>query len=91
MPSIIVVVLIIACIGVIGSIAMLAAATPSDKISPGLFLDLDKVPTPQPAGYCGSCGLQDICTPRMQCWEAYKAAVQIYLNDPYFFDEKSAH
>ena len=86
MPSIIVVILVIACIGVISSIAMLAAAEPQHMPPMGLYVDLDRVPTPHPAGYCDRCDLQNICTTRMQCWEAYKAGVQAYLDDPHIFD-----
>lgn len=42
--------------------------------------ELDEVPTPDPSGICHNCGLEPWCTPRMQCWEAYREAAREILN-----------
>lgn len=41
---------------------------------------LDEIPTPDPSGICHNCALQPWCSPRMQCWEAYREAAREILN-----------
>ena len=40
---------------------------------------LNEIPTPAANGLCHNCKLQPYCTPRMQCWEAYREAVREIL------------
>lgn len=58
------------CVG--GTFCLAGIVRPEHKYADLLY----DIPTPADNGLCYKCELQPYCTPRMQCWEAYREAVR---------------